>query len=434
MRLLIAAFTTRPAGFSQDQTQATNSRKPSSTTDKWSTELSARYQDIVLVLTSIVPRLQLILVDNDRVATAVTNMSNNLVGPALRSKSFPHNLTQNALSLLYQLSRTSQAAKVWKKDINDAFNDTRFFNISPFLAKDYWLPILQQWNLNTKDLMPELLSRLSAPTTAGIMFGVGATSARLEADRKAQLNLRRIAVLVLSTAEDTFVPNFGMLEEKLVELFTATVASSPSSATRAELFMLLRALALKTSPVHMAPLWPVIDAEMQTAIKSVLPDTERHDTYNNASVLQACKLLDTLVTLDPDDFQLHEWLFITDTIEAVYKPADWTPSALVDEVAEALSTTESATLSMPQAVAQPGIDGLRKPFLDTLLTGMAQEYSAADLRVMAKPDLASKVLRPFLGQLSIFVFEATYGMGQPDWEACMDGLLGDLFDEGGIVG
>ena len=79
-------------------------------------------------------------------------------------------------------------------------------------------------------------------------------SARLEADRKTQLNLRRIALLVLAAPDNTFAPQIGALEEKCVELFTATPVSAPSSSIWPDLFILLRALVLKTSTVYIAPL------------------------------------------------------------------------------------------------------------------------------------------------------------------------------------
>ncbi len=117
--------------------------------------------------------------------------------------------------------------------------------------------------------------------------------------------------------------------------------------------MVARALVLKTSPVHLASLWPVVNAELHAAISSVVApdDSVPADTYNNPSVLQACKLLDLLICVAPDDFQLHEWLFVTDTIDAVYRPSAYQPVALVDELSEELGSvtiasgiqTESAT-------------------------------------------------------------------------------------------
>ncbi|KAF2086304.1 hypothetical protein K490DRAFT_66856 [Saccharata proteae CBS 121410] len=440
-RLLTATFTTTPMGFLQGPSSLSVDKLPGSPADN---NAATRPADIVTVLVTVVPKLQLILVDTDRIINAVTSISTNVIGPTIRAKAFPDNVSPALLDLLFQLTRTAQASKAWKKDIFDAFNDPKFLGTPVPIAKTSWLPIIRQWTNNDKDRMPELLSRLSAPTTAGIMFGVGANSARLEADRKTQLNLRRMAIFILATPEDTFVPNIGSIEQKLAELLSATPSSSPSSATRAEIFMVLRALALKTSPVHMAPLWPIINSELQTALESVLPDSEHHDRYNNLSVLQACKLLDTLITLDPDDFQLHEWLFITDTIDAVYRPLDWSPVALVDEVAEVLthaSASADDTTAVSSAAQGTGQfsqaddqgDTKRKGLLDSVLASAEGVGDSADVKAMAKSDLVYRVLRPFLGQLSIVAFEEVYGMRAIDEEGVVDSLLGDLFDEGGIA-
>ena len=146
---------------------------------------------------------------------------------------------------------------------------------------------------------------------------------------------------MLSADNDMFVVNLSGLQEKVVDLITATAASSPSSTTRSEVYMVLRALILKISPVHLAPFWPIINTELYDALSSLYP-TETHDTYNPSCVLQAAKLLDTLLTVAPDDFQLREWLFVTDTIDAVYRPSDWRPVALVDGLAETLDASAGA--------------------------------------------------------------------------------------------
>lgn len=311
--------------------------------------------------------------------------------------------------------------------MGDAFNDSRFFANAVTLLDSDWLPLLKQWTLTDKERMPELLSRLVAPTTAGIVFGVGATSARLEADRKTQLNLRRAATLIMATADDNFVVDLPMIQEKIVDLLSATTTSSPSSTTRADIYLLLRALALKTSAVHLATLWPIINAELQAAISSVVaPDHSLpSDTFNNHSVLQACKLLDTLLCIAPDDFQVHEWLFITDTIDAVYRPANFHSVALIDELSEELGLTAHSTTPADSTLAQASNSSTRKPLLGP---GISDD-GVWD----RKDELVAKVLRPFFSQLSIFAFESTYSMSVPDWEACRQGLLKDLFDERNIV-
>ena len=312
-----------------------------------------RADDVIGILSGIVPNLPKILVEQDRVLTAAGAISTNVIGPAIRSRNFPDTITRGTLALLQELARLSGNQKTWKKDISDAFNDARFFGSAVALVQSHWLPLLRQWTLtDNKDRMLEVLARLTPPTTAGIVFGVGATSARLEADRRTQLNLRRVAALVLAAAPDAFAAELPAILDKLVELLGATATSSPSSTTRAEVYMVVRALVLRTSAVHLSPLWPVVNAELHAAVSSVATATEgsgssssssaASDTYSGATVLQACKLLDLLVVVAPDDFQLHEWLFVTDTVDAVYRSAAYQPVALVDELSEELGNGPGA--------------------------------------------------------------------------------------------
>ncbi|KAH8676625.1 Dopey, N-terminal-domain-containing protein [Tricladium varicosporioides] len=422
LRLLTAIFTTRPMGF----LEAPEGDEKSTTT---STKSIPRCDDVVGILASIAPNLPKILVENDRVVAASNTISTSVIGPTFKSRLFPDNVSKSTLVLLYQLSRLSNTQKAWKKDLGDAFNDARFFSSNVSLVESDWLPLLKQWAISDKERMPELLSRMVAPATAGIVFGVGATSARLEADRKTQLNLRRMATLVLATMDDSFVTDLPNIQEKLVELLPATTTSSPSSTTRADIYLLLRALVLKTSAVHLAQLWPIINAELHTAISSIVaPDhSAPSDTYNNASVLQACKLLDTLICIAPDDFQLHEWLFITDTIDAVYRPSHFHPTALADELSEELGATATGSAFQTESSPmQASRSATRKPLIGP--GGISDEGNWE-----RKDELVAKVLRAFFGQLSIYAFESTYSMGAPDYEACKAGLLRDLFDEKSIV-
>lgn len=333
------------------------------------------------------------------------------------------------MKLLHELSRLQNNQKTWKKDVGDAFNDVRFFSMNPLLVRDDWLPLLRQWTVADKDKMPEIVGRISAPTTAGIVFGVGATSARLEGDRKTQLNLRRIAVLILASAEDAFVTELPSIFNKLVELLAATSTSSPSSMTRADVYMVIRALVLKTSTIHLALLWPVVNAELHAAISSVVaPDhSTASETYVNSAVFQACKLLDLLVCVAPDDFQLHEWLFITDTIDAIHRLSSSKPVALVDNLSEELGNTTISSTPHDEAAAHlVASSSYRRPLLGP--GGIGDDAS-----LERKDELVAKILRPFFGQLSIFAFESTYAMGPLDQDACVQGLLKDVFDERSMV-
>lgn len=415
-------------GFSQEHAPSTflgNTGDGSQKTERSKEVKMTRNDDVVAILAAIVPKLPKVLSDSDRIIGAVQIISTSVLGPAFRSRFFPDNFSTDMVTLLYRLTGLPNAQKFWKKDVAEAFNHQRFYSTSTSIVKHHWLPLIRQWTLGDNDRIPELLARLVHPTTAGIMFGVGASSARLEADRKAQLNLRRIALVILASAHDSFVPNLPAMQEKIEELLAATLATSPSSATRAEIYMVIRAIILMFSSTHLSSLWSILSPELQAAISSVLPG-ERSTVFSELSVFQACKLLDTLVVIAPEEFQLQEWLFITDNIDAIYRPPVWRPIALVDEVAEELGTVTVPESPAPALgeVDMKGSKSSRKPLLTAGALG----------NDMDKDEFLGKILRPFFGQLSIYAFESSYSMGVPDLEACVDELLIDLFDESTIVG
>jgi hypothetical protein len=42
----------------------------------------------------------------------------------------------------------------------------------------------------------------------------------------------------------------------------------------------------------------------------------------------------SLATFVSDHTSRQQWMFVTDTIDAVYRPEDWTPESLLDQLAE----------------------------------------------------------------------------------------------------
>jgi len=288
---------------------------------------------------------------------------------------------------------------------------------------------MKQLTLVDKSVFPEMLSRLTAPSAAGLMFGVGATAARLESDRKTQFTLRRIATLIMAAEEDTFAGQFDALRSKMEELFTATRVSSPSSTIRAELFMLVRAITLKSSALQVAPFWPTVSFELQACIASIAEEeSEKSSTF---AMLQAAKLLDLLLVIKPDEFQLHEWLFVTDTVDAIYPPDGWQSQALIDNIQGALVSPRRRSVSRSHKfevdptsrTSDERGHSLRRPWLSGL----------EGTRTAAPDDIFSKFLQPFFGQLSIHAFESTYSMTDVDLEACRKDLLADLFNDGTIT-
>ncbi|KAI9732794.1 MAG: hypothetical protein M1834_003732 [Cirrosporium novae-zelandiae] len=424
LRLLTAIFTIKPSSSEVSlPLRQEGTEKPSTNGQTGESRRRLKSDDIATTLIELVPNLSLILPEPDRMASAANQISTNIISPTIHSRTFPGNFNTTTLDLIKQLTRVPNASKSWKKDVSETFNDPRFFAMSLALVTDGWLGILRQWILADKEKLLDILSRISSPTSAGIVFGVGAAAARLDADRKTQLNLRRVSLLLLALPEDTFAGTISNIKEKVVDLLTATRISSPSSATRADLFMLLRALMLKTTPIHVAALLPIINDELRSSFESLFID-ESSDLYNGISLLQAAKLLDMLLVLAPDDFQLYEWTFITDTIDAVYRPGNLRPVAVIDELAE-----ETGALNIPSGAGssifvspEDARKGRRRPLL------------AVDaIKTVPNDELIERVLRPFFIQLSIYAFESTYKMEVPDRDVCVKDLLVDLFDESSLA-
>lgn len=420
-RLLTATFTTLPSGYVTEPALEDTPQNGIAHSRHATTEHS---MTLLPVLIRVTAKIDLILESPERITTAINNITASLISSIFRARSFPKNTGIDVLTLLANMTRKAPGVRPWKKEVADAFNDPKLLSSNPEILTQGWFPVLHQWSLHDKDRgMSELLTRLTPPSSAGIMFGVGASAARLEADRRTQLNLRRISILLLASPEDTYVAHLRTLEEKLAELFEASVSSSPSATIKAELFILCRALAVSVSAVHIAPLWPIINEQMQKALRSMLVESEesseKKDEFGNLALLQCCKLLDVLIGLGLDEFLLHEWLYVTDTVDAVYAPDGWRSGALADMVGHEVGDDGEIVVQSTSGK------------LGMLLSELAVDKD--DIKALPREEFVRAVLRPFLSQLSIGAYEGVYGMERVDLEGVRKEVLGDLLELGTVV-
>lgn len=424
-RLLAATFTASPNSSYVDAHAPLSAR--SVETD---IATGRRSLDIVVILRHIVAKIESIVESPEQVTTTINSISTNVISPAFHAKVFPSTINADVLGLLARMTRKAPAAKAWRKDVADAFSRPQILNASVTLMEQYWFPVFQQWSAGDSERVHELLVKLAAPSSAGIVFGVGATAARLRADSETQFAVRRLCLLLLASPTDTHVAQLSQIEEKLVQLFEASAASSPSSAVKQELFMLFRTLVLTTSSVHLAPLWPLLNDQLQAALSSLTIEEVSTPDLTNLALLQAGKLLQVLAVLGPDEFQLHEWLYLTDTTDAVFHPADWRPASLADQVAEHLGSVslEDSELraSMPEKE-----DGESRHL--KALFGHELGYDVEDIKAMPREDFAKAIMRPFLGQLSINAYEGVYTMESPDAAHYRRSLLEDLLNTSTMV-
>ena len=426
VRLLTAIFTVKPEGryLASDLDKQDSNVSEERSIDRLSSA------DLVTTLCDVLPTFQTAFGDLEHLNTIYTGILQNVLGPSLRSRNYPAALTKDFLRLLGQVVKSQGVAKLWRKDVTDAFNDARFFQTSSLRLRRGWFPILQAVSVSDKQCLPDIILRLPAPTTTGLLFGVGASSARVEADKKAALNLKRLAVLVMANEPDSILSHLESIFLKLEELLAATASSAPSSAVRGDAFILIRSIIISLPSAYLASFWPLVDTELRRTLVELLPSEQREaDGVVNSGIssnalarLQAAKLLDVLLLLRPPGFLRHEWLFITDTVDAVYPPAFSTPSAISDRIAEANGETDPTDVDGPNEDKDRSTKhrGLQKPRL-------CQEASR---NYTSDTDVDHRLLAPFFRQLSIHAFEDVYSLEGVDLEATENDLIADIFEIG----
>jgi len=118
---------------------------------------------------------------------------------------------------------------------------------------------------------------------------------------------------------------------------------------------------------------------------------------------------------------MHQWIFITDTIDAVYRPDEIAPEAMLDQLSEIAGglpaphdNTQNSASAAFSALSTPGSNPrmLRRP----MLTHLRQIDSIRELV-------------PFFSSVSVATYESIYSSGgNIDWDQVERGLLGDMFE------
>ncbi|KAF8913192.1 Dopey, N-terminal-domain-containing protein [Gymnopilus junonius] len=344
------------------------------------------------VAASALPNLRKLLMENDKIVGACNNIVYYIVNPAMRGKTRPMDIDPIVIQILLEMTKLPVALKAWKSPVFELLNDNRVFNCSPGDAAK-WLPIVKVLYDTDKTAFLDLLGKL-----------VTATSANIFTNREYEMR-------------------------NSLTYFAGV--SSP--VVQSEVFLCIRVLLCRLSPHNLTSFWPYVtflDQSLINRIRTVPYIRASHDEYpcdgseDLQLILSACKCLDTLLVLQTEEFQIHQWIFITDTVDAVYRSDDWIPEAIMDRLAEIagslpVGVTSSCTVSTASDNANPPESPALQPD-----------------RVMRRPLLASlrqveslRDLVPFFSNVSISSYESVYASGgNIDWQAVENSILADMFD------
>lgn len=349
-------------------------------------------EDIIRSIQVIIPRLKHTVADADKQHSVVSTILITLLTPSFKSKSFPSNIHPYHLDLLNELLTNYPNTKSLRFLVSELFNDSNFFSIK---IRDVanWNEVLSKWLLNEpNDKITDYLTKSTQSMTNMNIFNWNENEQLLK-----KLMLKRVAYLLLISNKDQHIVLLKDLFNKLDFLL------QQSDLLLSEVFLVLRVIVLKFSEIHLYDYWTMIYTALQTFFLKLLKSSA-HDKLDIGAILQASKLLDLILVLKFEDFQ--EWIFIIDTINAIYKNAEII--SLVDQISLNDELFKGDTTNA--LVLNKSYD-LRVPALLGVETIESLTY-----------------LKPFFDGLSYYNFENVYNGGEADHEKCEQDLFADLFE------
>ncbi|KAG8769969.1 hypothetical protein FRC12_004614 [Ceratobasidium sp. 428] len=358
----------------------------------------------------LIPNLRKFMVENDKVIAVCTNIVYYVVNPAIRAKS--KNALDNQptiMTVMEALVKQQLAVRTWRPALAEAFEDQRFF-ARDVAAGARWCPLIKAYVISDKLAIPDIVTRITTTSSNNIFTN-------REAETLARtISLRRLSFAAFCGETNGYLAQLPSIQEKLVELLRW---SSAEPIIHSEIYLCVRVLLCRLSPHNMSSFWPVILTEMIRLFTSALVEPPQEDSDELQLLLAASKCVDLMLVLQTPEFQIHQWMFVTDTMDAVYRPDTWTPTSLMDQLAEAIgglpqSGQKSAVLPSPPTTIQStlpgGIQNQRRPLL-----GAVRRLNQLN------------ELLPFFSHVSIALYEGVYAGGTPDMETIERGLLEEMF-------
>ncbi|WVW80007.1 hypothetical protein I302_101980 [Kwoniella bestiolae CBS 10118] len=348
---------------------------------------------------SVIPNLRALLVDADRVNAACSGVMVTIVTPAFKKQQ----VEKSTIRLLMEITKIPSAHKTWRAQIADVFNDSRFFRQKSEDDIGYWKTLICGLMDSDKERFTDLLGKITSASSANIF------SNRDQEMLVKSLNLRRLSFILLAAENNHYLVQLPAIQEKLVEMLRS---SQLSPRVHSEVYLCLRVLMIRISPQHLTNFWPVILTELLRIFELTMDDPPEDGSEELQLVLAACKFLDLLLVIQSEDFQVHQWMFITDTTDAIYPAEGCSPEALMDCLSNILADGQRGSDHSNDQIllSEQNESAPRKPSLSSVTT-LNSIYQ----------------LQPFFSRASIDTFEGVFGGMGVDWEAVEEGLSREIF-------
>ncbi|KAJ2137737.1 hypothetical protein GGH17_001432, partial [Coemansia sp. RSA 788] len=402
---------------------------------------------LTCVADMVVPQLAHMVPDFERQVGVATHLMQQIISPALRAHmtggySGPAQATTQTqhfaavLQSLAALAQQTSLAKVWRRDVWDFYGDAKFFSeqtMAPTLAM-HWKQLVRQLLATDKDRVADLLSRIAA--SAPGLFANRVYEAQTRA-----LALRRLSFAVWAGTTNQYLSHLPHVQERLVDI----LKNAPLPVVQCEVFLCLRVLLCRISNHHMSNFWPMLLTELIRLCLLQLAREGPEDREQAQLFLAACKFLDLLFVLGTEDFLIHQWVFITDTIDALYGSPS-ASHALLDRLCTRLlsmpSTRRKSAVvrdnSYPPALLTRGEDSnLVFSSVAAIDPALGVDLGATELQMLGGRPLkrpiisvrsvaSIKELDEFVHNALAQTFQEAFTMAEPDMEYIDALLMSDL--------
>jgi len=195
--------------------------------------------------------------------------------------------------------------------------------------------------------------------------------------------------------------------------------------------------------------WPVILTELFRVFEQCITAPPPDGAEELLVVLAACKFLDLVLVLQTEEFQVQQWMFVTDTVDAVYRPERWIPEAVMDQLAEIVGDLPDVQGHKVQN--GNGVDSLPSILERPPTASVNGSFPFGQQNQLRRPLLSSvrnvdsiRDLVPFFSHISLSSYESVYssavsaigssgGSGGAsgsaiDWDAVERNLLEEIFE------
>jgi len=268
------------------------------------------YIEIIMYISNAVfPNIRSIFADQERIISVCNNINYYIITNVFKNRNEETIALVVVLDLIIEMMKLSYTHRCYKKEIWELFYNSKFFRMNLKISSK-WKIIMNTIVQSDTEKFNDLISRITLGSPTNIFI-----SREQELANRA-LMLRRLSYIIFSGENDQYLKQLPIIQEKIVELLKES-----NNYTNIEVYLFLRVLLRRISTKHLANFWPVLFTELFNLFEKYIDiNDEEEKQYTDEELkllLSSFKFLELLIILAPQEFQLHQWIFIGETIETV---------------------------------------------------------------------------------------------------------------------